>query len=354
MASTRTPDSRSVDRVRALCEGNNDERTLRTALVEELRRQVGFDVYVWLLTDPETEVGSAPLANAPSPADLPRLIRTKYLTSTNRWTALDKNPVATLPDATGADLERSRVWREVLASYGVGDVASVVFRDPHGCWGWLDLWRSRDAASFSDRERIYLTDITVAVTQALRRCQARTFDHVPPAAAERSGPVVLILSPLLDVKAQTPETEAYLRALVPPDDDRQPIPAGAYNVAAQLLAVEEGVDHHQPSTRVHLAGGVWMTLRAARVDATDSPDQAIAVTIEHASPAERRAIFTRSHGLSPRETALVDCLAQGADTRTIANELFLSGHTVQDHLKSIFAKTGAHNRRTLLIRIAGG
>jgi len=33
--------------------------------------------------------------------------------------------------------------------------------------------------------------------------------------------------------------------------------------------------------------------------------------------------------------------------------MFLSEHTVQDHLKSIFAKTSTHNRRTLLSRAVG-
>jgi DNA-binding NarL/FixJ family response regulator len=77
------------------------------------------------------------------------------------------------------------------------------------------------------------------------------------------------------------------------------------------------------------------------------------VTIEPSSPAERRSLFARSHALSPRETELLDHLAHGGDTRTIAAALYVSEHTVQDHLKSIFAKTGAHNRRTLLTRLAG-
>jgi DNA-binding CsgD family transcriptional regulator len=33
--------------------------------------------------------------------------------------------------------------------------------------------------------------------------------------------------------------------------------------------------------------------------------------------------------------------------------MFVSEHTVQDHLKSIFAKTAARNRRTLLARALG-
>ena len=347
-ASTR----RVVERVERLCGDHLSERALRIAVIDELRRSVGFDWYAWLMTDPETEVGSSPLADTPSLPDLPRLIRAKYLTDVNRWTGLAATATA-LHTATQGAMERSLMWREVLSGHGVVDVASLVFRDAHGCWGFVDLWRSEAAAPFGVDELDHLAAIVGPVTEALRRGQARTFDDATPLPA-RSGPVVLVLSPELQVKAQTPETEEYLRSLVPPDGDQRPVPAGAYNVAAQLLAVEAGIDNHSPTSRVHLGGGVWLTLRAARVDTQGpSTDPDIAVTIEPTSPSERRSVFARSHALSPRETELLDRLAQGADTRAIAQGLFMSEHTVQDHLKSIFAKTGAHNRRTLLARLAG-
>ncbi|MGI8691559.1 MAG: LuxR C-terminal-related transcriptional regulator [Geodermatophilaceae bacterium] len=50
---------------------------------------------------------------------------------------------------------------------------------------------------------------------------------------------------------------------------------------------------------------------------------------------------------------MMDLLATGIDTRDLARRLILSEHTVQDHLKSIFAKTGARNRNTLLSRALG-
>ena len=79
---------------------------------------------------------------------------------------------------------------------------------------------------------------------------------------------MLLLSDDLELLTQTPQTDAYLRALLPTDADRSPIPAGAYNVAAQLLAQETGADTHPPSARVHLRDGLWVTLRAARIDKT--------------------------------------------------------------------------------------
>jgi DNA-binding CsgD family transcriptional regulator len=38
------------------------------------------------------------------------------------------------------------------------------------------------------------------------------------------------------------------------------------------------------------------------------------------------------------------------DTREAANQMHLSVHTVQDHLKSIFDKTGSRSRRDLFAR----
>jgi DNA-binding NarL/FixJ family response regulator len=161
---------------------------------------------------------------------------------------------------------------------------------------------------------------------------------------------VLVLSADLEVKAQTPETQQYLQILIPPEDDRPPVPAGAYNVAAQLLALEAGIDDHPPVTRVHLKSSTWLTLRAARIGVehgtTDERD--IAVTIELTTPAERLSLFARACGLTPREQDLLRLLATGADTRGIAKQMFVSEHTVQDHLKSIFAKSGTRNRRALL------
>ncbi|MDQ2951655.1 MAG: helix-turn-helix transcriptional regulator [Chloroflexota bacterium] len=72
--------------------------------------------------------------------------------------------------------------------------------------------------------------------------------------------------------------------------------------------------------------------------------QNIAVTIEQSSPVERLDLFARAFGLTARETELLDHLATGVDTKTLASQLFISQHTVQDHLKSIFAKTGTQSR----------
>lgn len=334
MAVTR---SELVARVESATADPADSRAARRRALGIIRGSVPFDSFAWLLTDPETLVGTSPLAEVPSLRDLPTLIRVRYQASDN-WRSLQ--PVTTW---SGPSL-----WRDLLCGYGVRDVATLVFADKFGCWGFLDLWRDRP---FKDRELALLCDALPPVTRALRRGQAAALSIPSPAGQTAAGAAVLVLSTGLDVRTQTAESEAILRRLLPTDADLSPVPAGAYNVAAQLLAVEAGVDNHPAWARTHLGRGLWLTFRAARLGGTRESD--IAVTIEPVMPRERLALFARAHGLTARETEVLAALAEGADTRAVAARLLISEFTVQDHLKSISAKTGLRTRRRLLASATG-
>lgn len=345
--------ARILEQVDRVCAVETDGRTMRERLLDVLRGAIPFDAYVWLMTDPVTSVGSDPLADVPCLPELPRLIRLKYLTSVNRWTSLvtREDMVGLLRRDTGGDRTRSLVWRELLSAYSIFDVASVAFADRFGCWGFLDLWRTDAHRPFDDDDARLLAHVAPRLTRALRETQSRTF--VEPAISERRelGPVVSVLDDDLSILGQTPATESWLQVLLPARDGRTPIPASVWNAAAQLLAAEQGIDGNAPVARVHLANGFWLTLRAARLDG-EAPRR-IVVTIEEASARDRIEIFTRAFAFTPRESELVGHLARGCDTRDLAERMFLSEHTVQDHLKAIFAKTSDHSRRSLMSRALG-
>jgi hypothetical protein len=73
--------ARVREAITRICRGEADARTLRLEVLDAIRRAVGFDAYAWLLTDPETSVGSSPLADVPCLPQLPQLIRLKYATA---------------------------------------------------------------------------------------------------------------------------------------------------------------------------------------------------------------------------------------------------------------------------------
>ena len=324
-----------LQRVRAVCRDEMDDRRLRRGVLEALR--IHCDSFVWLLTDPLTGVGTAPLAEVPGLDRLPELIRLRYQVQP-RWASAEAGrPV------------HAAAWAVALAGYGIRDVVSVPFGDRFGLWGVLDLWRTGDVFDEADLDTLAL--VAEGVTTALRRAQAHALATAPTVPTGPDGPAVLVLGPDLVPRTQTAPTEVYLRALLPPQGGGPPIPAAAYNVAAQLLSVETGVDARPPVARAHLAGGRWLTFEAARLGHDGHGD--IAVTINPTAPRDRLRLFSRAHGLTVRESDVLDCLADGEDTRGVAGRLHLSVLTVQDHLKIVFDKTGIRSRRALLSRALG-
>ena len=102
-------------------------------------------------------------------------------------------------------------------------------------------------------------------------------------------------------------------------------------------------------TRARTAGGVWLLIHASCLEGAD----ATAVVIEPAKASEVAPLIVDAYGLTPREVDVTRALARGLTTGEIARELHLSRYTVQDHLKSAFAKTGVRSRRALLARAKG-
>jgi DNA-binding CsgD family transcriptional regulator len=58
--------------------------------------------------------------------------------------------------------------------------------------------------------------------------------------------------------------------------------------------------------------------------------------------------FCARHRLSPREEDVVTLLLEGLTTIDMADRLGISAHTVRDHLKRLYRKTGARSRSELL------
>jgi|SRR5712691_4430233 len=95
--------------------------------------------------------------------------------------------------------------------------------------------------------------------------------------------------------------------------------------------------------------GRWAILHASWVNLRG--DKAITVIFEEAAPAEVAPVIMSAYGLTGREQTICELVCQGLPTRQIADRLHLTTDTIQDHLKSVFDRTGVHSRGELVAAI---
>lgn len=68
---------------------------------------------------------------------------------------------------------------------------------------------------------------------------------------------------------------------------------------------------------------------------------------------DRAVLIAEAYGLTPRELEITQLIARGLPTAEIAATLFISPHTVRDHLKAVFGKAEVSSRGELVARLFG-
>jgi DNA-binding CsgD family transcriptional regulator len=77
----------------------------------------------------------------------------------------------------------------------------------------------------------------------------------------------------------------------------------------------------------------------------------VGVMLHPAREPEIASLIVEAYGLSKREREVTRLVLRGISTREMADDLHVSAHTVQGHLKAIFAKVGVSSRRELVAQL---
>lgn len=342
---------RTRDRIVRLAVAGLDWVTFSVEATEELRRAIPFDRSCWHMVDPGTVLFTGSL-NQNVGCSGAWLAEYEYVVEdVNKWWFLARSGrrAGATSLATHGDLSRSARHRSHEA-YGIGDELRGSFVVDGAYWGAAGFLRDSDRPWFTEDDVRFLASLSEPIAAAFRR--ALLTPWVTTDEGHDDGPGVVVLDEHGEVESISPAAERWLGQFieVPPPS----VPADSKMlqvVAARARAPRPGQDPLELAarSRVQTRSGRWLLLYGTRL--SGAADGRIAIIIQPAAAHEVAPLVALAYGLSERECQITRLCMKGQSTYQMAQTLGMSPYTVQDHLKSIFAKTGARSRGELVGRI---
>jgi DNA-binding CsgD family transcriptional regulator len=256
----------------------------------------------------------------------------------------------TIHEATGGDPSRSKSWSQYVQPYGGDQELVVALRTRAGdTWGLLSLYRQPGKPQFAPDELGFLREVAPYLAEGARR-GLLVGEATDPEGPEAPG--LIILSDDWSVESLTPGVELWLADL--PDsgwETRGTLPPAVLAVAGRALRTAEhpAAPGEIAFARVLSRSGRWVVLHGATLVGNGA--RRVAVIVEPAHPARISPLLMAAYGLTEREQEVSRLVMQGNSTAEIATRLDVLPQTVQQHLKSIFDKTGVHSRRELVGKV---
>ncbi|MEW4370161.1 helix-turn-helix transcriptional regulator [Paenibacillus kandeliae] len=280
-------------------------------------------------------------------------------------------------------------YREWLQPAGFADELRAALIYKGKCWGFLTLYRQQQQPLFSSREKQWIAHLAPFIGERLRwfslhplqTSQSNTEQHEmshrelthtaysdhkiakheaftsndssASSIAHVNGSIankgILILSSDLTILSSNRAASSWLDQLRQHEnEDSSHLPRPLHTAALQLLRQSPDAQPFQEVVQSCIPTTThYMAMRVQLMYTMDHHPQLV-VEMEQASPEQLFQLRCDMFSLTSREQELISYVIKGRSTRQIANQLYISSFTVQDHLKSIFTKTNTSSRRELL------
>lgn len=322
--------------------------TLATSVSDAIRRVVPFERACWHPVDPGTFLFTGGLGQN-IVCSGPWLAEYEYMVEdVNKWSmlALTGQRAGSLSEATHGDLMRSaRTRSSAELGLPIGDELRVSLVVDGTCWAAAGFLRDAGSAWFTQDEVRFLASLSPVIAEGFRKAIL-----VSTVTEDASGvPGVVLLDGAGNMEAISPSAEQWLGELL-----EIPAPSSLHEVRVIQAVAARARANASPCggsglasrARVQTRSGRWLLVYATPL--SGGGEGRVAVIIQPAGLHDVAPLVAQAYGLSEREREVTRLCFQGLSTKEIAAALHISPYTVQDHLKSIFDKTGTHSRAELV------
>jgi len=327
-------------------------------LAPRLRRGIDNDASCWHTLDPQTRlltsdqsrdlVDQGIYTDDTLAAAGELIIRSEYMEEDQNGfaeLATRRVPVGILEKATRGRPERSARYRDLLEPTGIPHELRAAFVRRGRVWGAVHVARRAESGPFTQRDADVLAQLVPVIAAGIRG--SLRFD----AARRVSGteaPGLVVLDAFGEVELITPPAIPILSAIgVATEVERGDLPTAVKSLAAFARS----------QTGAALDGGYVVTVPGRDGLVTlhcSKPDPAgdrVAIVVEPAKGPRAATVRLEAHGATTREREVATLIARGLTNPEIAETLVLSPHTVQDHIKSLFAKLDVSSRQELVAQV---
>jgi DNA-binding CsgD family transcriptional regulator len=251
--------------------------------------------------------------------------------------------------STARDPRVSSRYQRFLRPLGFDDEPRAVLRVGDSPWGAINLLRREGQAAFTHTETRLVASLSAPLGQALR-VRARPAGSLG-GLVRHDRPGLLLFDRGGALVSANEQARAWLAELPPgldvPSDLGVAVPMWMLGTVFRALAVAWARGDGTARARVRTRRGLWLVCHASCLRGLGS----IALVVEPAKAAEIAPIIVQAYELTDRERQITGLIARGAATGDIAEELFLSAHTVRDHVKAVFQKVGVSSRGELVAKL---
>lgn len=293
-----------------------------------------------MTTDPETNLPAGGVVRGFDPSQCVPFWDNELLDPDfNKFNSLARSiePVATLADATDGDLARSPRFVKLYQAFGASDELRLAVVSGTSCLA-IGAFVRCDGEVYSATEMLDIRNLLVPAANLFRSALGQMSDPLTP-----QGPVVVLVDAAGAIVSRSEDAETVLDDLRVSVDEELP---ATIHVAASRARGSRSSSRF--TTRLRGTSGRWVRVHVTPMAGDDG---IVSVMIDGARAGDLVPILLDSYGLTDRETDIVLLVCRGIGTKEIAGERSISVHTVRDHLKSIFEKSGVSSRGELVARL---
>ena len=339
---------RRRQRLERLAGGDLDWVSLAAQASDVVREVVPFTRACWHTVDPGTVLFNGVLTHKITCSGTWLAEHEYVIEDVNKWWFLARSGrgAGATSLATHGDLSRSARHRSHMG-WGIGDELRGSLVADGTYWGAVGFLREEDQPWFTEQDTRFLASICKPLAEGFRRATLLASVAAPPSSDDAPG--VVVFAPNGDPESISPSAQRWIADLSEEPSPAQPTDSRIVQIVAERArSLGTGQDPlgFAARARAQTRSGNWLLLYGTPL--AGGADGRVAVIIQPAPASEVAPLVALAYGLTSRECEIARLCMQGTSTKKMAHALNVSPYTIQDHLKSIFAKTGVRTRGELV------